>query len=428
MMVISTLTKETTVKNRIATLALAAGLLGGNAAAHATTFNIDLECSGFKQTLGDAGHNPPVSARVLLNSAGWTVRYTLANGDNVDRSKQYAMHDQTSASLTGWTGWGIDGKRADLGMVGRILRRNADGHALYTENLYDRSNKLLASNEIDCGFVPEQRPVVADAFVPQPAPKDPPAPLAPPPPLAPAAPVAPQSKWLVDRCFANAVEWELAFDEEHGVAEFIEAANAKPEATKRYGQYRATHDAVDLTVGSDQMKLHMASDLSLSWELNATQGTMQCMKGSDDKPTWWTDPAPAPQPPVAQGSAHDSMPITLVGTKVIAPVILGGSLAVDMMIDTGCTDLAITQSIADQLLASGQATYGEDVEYTLADGSKHINKTLNIETVSIGGHVLHNVHAGIGEEGGMLLLGFTVLQQISPKFSIDSAAGVLTFG
>ena len=412
------------MKNRITTLALAAGLLGGNAAAHATTFNIDLECSGFKQTLGDAGHNPPVSARVLLNSAGWTVRYTLANGDNVDRSKQYVMHDQTSASLTGWTGWGIDGKRADLGMVGRILRRNADGHALYTENLYDRSNKLLASNEIDCGFVPEQRPVVADAFAPQPAPKDPPAPLAPPPPLAPAAP---QSKWLVDRCFANAVEWELAFDQQQGVAEFIQAANATPEATKRYGQFNLVNGVIELTVGSDQMKLHLYSDASLRWEINATQGTMQCMKGSTDKPTWWTDPATAP-PPVAQGSAHDSMPITVVGTKAIAPVILGGSLAVDMMIDTGCTDLAITETIANQLLVSGQATYGEDVEYKLADGSKHINKTLNIATVTIGGHVLHNVHAGIGPDGVPLLLGFTILQQISPKFSIDTAAGMLIFG
>jgi hypothetical protein len=57
----------------IITTALAAGLLfGGGSAAHA----FDLECSGFKQTIGYAGSNPPVSARVLVNTAGWTVRYT----------------------------------------------------------------------------------------------------------------------------------------------------------------------------------------------------------------------------------------------------------------------------------------------------------------------------------------------------------------
>jgi hypothetical protein len=49
----------------------------------------------------------------------------------------------------------VDGKRTDLSMVGRIMRRNADGHAIYVEELFDRSNKLLASNEIDCGSVPE---------------------------------------------------------------------------------------------------------------------------------------------------------------------------------------------------------------------------------------------------------------------------------
>jgi clan AA aspartic protease (TIGR02281 family) len=132
-------------------------------------------------------------------------------------------------------------------------------------------------------------------------------------------------------------------------------------------------------------------------------------------------PAPAP----SQGG--DSMPITVIGTHAAAPVVLG-SMPVTMMIDTGCTDLSITQTIADRLVSSGQATYDEDVEYTMADGSTHTNKTISIATVTIGGHVLHNVHAGIDPDGAPLLLGFTILQQISPKFSIDTAAGVLTFG
>ena len=121
------------------------------------------------------------------------------------------------------------------------------------------------------------------------------------------------------------------------------------------------------------------------------------------------------------------MPITLVGTHAAAPVVLG-SIPVTMMIDTGCALEAITQTIADRLIASGQATYGEDVEYTMADGSTNMSKTISVATVTIGGHGLHNVHAGISPDGAPLLLGFTILQQISPKFTIDTVAGVLTFG
>ena len=70
--------------------------------------------------------------------------------------------------------------------------------------------------------------------------------------------------------------------------------------------------------------------------------------------------------------------------RAIAPVVVG-SVALNMMIDTGCSDLALTQTVADQLVASGQATYGADDEYTLADGSKHMNKTLTVKMVTIGG-------------------------------------------
>jgi hypothetical protein len=85
----------------ITTSVLAVGLLfGGGSAARA----FDLNCNTFKQTLGDAGRNPPISARVLVSSAGWTVRYILANGDIVDRSKQYAMNDESDATKTEWHG------------------------------------------------------------------------------------------------------------------------------------------------------------------------------------------------------------------------------------------------------------------------------------------------------------------------------------
>ena len=43
-------------------------------------------------------------------------------------------------------------------MRGRIMKRNADGHLLYFEELFDRNNTLLASNTIDCGPDPDVAP------------------------------------------------------------------------------------------------------------------------------------------------------------------------------------------------------------------------------------------------------------------------------
>jgi len=38
------------------------------------------------------------------------------------------------------------------------MKRNADGHLLYFEELFDRNNTLLASNTIDCGPDPDVAP------------------------------------------------------------------------------------------------------------------------------------------------------------------------------------------------------------------------------------------------------------------------------
>jgi len=161
---------------------------------------------------------------------------------------------------------------------------------------------------------------------------------------------------------------------------------------------------------------------------NAVRMHSEAVCHRSDQPT--SNPpvvAQAPAPAPASSQVGDSMPITVIGTHAAAPVVLG-SMPVTTMIDTGCTDLSITQTIADRLIASGQATYAASRTYVLADGSSHENRTISIATITIGGHVLHDVLAGVDPDGAPLLLGFNVLQLISAKFSIDTAAGVLTFG
>lgn len=327
----------------------------------------------------------------------------------IDRSTQHNISHNTARPL-GWWGHRASGP-TNLWMTGDLLPRAGSDHVLYVEELHDatRDNVVVMHSEADCAPMHDN--------VPQAPPPGPP-------------PPAPTTEFLVDRCSANGTDWYLAFNQTINVAEFVASSDATPDTSKRYGPFSIINGVTNITVGKDQMKLFLYSNGVLQWSAEGRNGSMQCQRFATEKPTWWAEPVPVPQAPAAPpvvASAHDSMPTTVAGTRAIAPVILG-SVAVDMMIDTGCTDLAITQAIADQLIAKGQATYGDDAEYTLADGSKHTNKTLDIATVTIGGHVLHNIHAGIGADGSMLLLGFTILQQISPKFSIDTVAGMLTFG
>jgi predicted aspartyl protease len=66
---------------------------------------------------------------------------------------------------------------------------------------------------------------------------------------------------------------------------------------------------------------------------------------------------------------------------------LGGQ-SVNMLLDTGATSLAVTQSVAYSLVDAGQATWGPDVTVTLADGSTHDERTLFVPRVTIGTHTI----------------------------------------
>jgi clan AA aspartic protease (TIGR02281 family) len=98
-----------------------------------------------------------------------------------------------------------------------------------------------------------------------------------------------------------------------------------------------------------------------------------------------------------------------------------------MLVDTGCTNMSVTQNIADQLLASGQARRGEDVQSTIADGSTHTEASIVINSMTIGGHVLSNVPAAVAPNGAEMLLGFNVLNRVSGEFAINVANSTLDF-
>jgi Aspartyl protease len=96
---------------------------------------------------------------------------------------------------------------------------------------------------------------------------------------------------------------------------------------------------------------------------------------------------PPASPPVVTAygpAASDRVPVSVINNQAHIAVSLG-SLPVPMLVDTGCTYMTVTESIADQLLASGQATRAEDGQSTLADGSTHTQASIIINNMTVGG-------------------------------------------
>jgi hypothetical protein len=67
---------------------------------------------------------------------------------------------------------------------------------------------------------------------------------------------------------------------------------------------------------------------------------------------------------------------------------LGGDQAATILIDTGCTDMTVTQSIADTMLQRGDAETLSPANVTYADGSIHSVQQILIHRIEIGGHTL----------------------------------------
>jgi clan AA aspartic protease (TIGR02281 family) len=126
----------------------------------------------------------------------------------------------------------------------------------------------------------------------------------------------------------------------------------------------------------------------------------------------------AATPAPTYAPALDRLPVMISHNQAHAAVSLG-TLPVIMLIDTGCTNMSVSQSIAERLLTSGQAMRGEEVEATLADGSTHTEASIVINSMTVGGHVLSDVPASVSPNGAEMLLGFNVLNRVSGKFAIN---------
>jgi hypothetical protein len=136
-------------------------------------------------------------------------------------------------------------------------------------------------------------------------------------------------------------------------------------------------------------------------------------------------PAPTAAPFVAAPVGEDSIGILNLGNAVFAQLAVG-SQPVMMQIDTGASEMTVSQNVAQAMLAKGEAETTDDEQVSLADGSKITSKRVIIHDVRVGTHVLHNVPAGIVPNNAGMLLPFPVLNAIG-IVTIDTAANKLIF-
>jgi hypothetical protein len=113
------------------------------------------------------------------------------------------------------------------------------------------------------------------------------------------------------------------------------------------------------------------------------------------------------------------------GNGVQLQVTAGGEQLL-MLFDTGATLSQIPTGMANRLLALGRARPNPTpVNVKLANGSFHTARSITIDTLVLGDHILRDVVALVSDSGDPLL-AFPVVDGIGP-FTVDSRAGQLIF-
>jgi hypothetical protein len=175
------------------------------------------------------------------------------------------------------------------------------------------------------------------------------------------------------------------------------------------------------------------TDLQRLWgDADADGPDRACLLSSpDDAPPVVASTPPIASPPLATASSpgSDSVPIYpgANGRAAYVDVSLGATPA-RMLIGTGATAVLVTRRIAAVLIANNEAVLLPVTASTIiADGSTIQEQIISIQSLTIGGHTLHNVIAGVAPDGADMLLGFPVLNQVG-RFTIDTSSDLLIFG
>jgi predicted aspartyl protease len=97
-----------------------------------------------------------------------------------------------------------------------------------------------------------------------------------------------------------------------------------------------------------------------------------------------------------------------------------------MQLDTGANISTIKESLADSLVAAGEAKDMGTREYVMANGVKSTHRTVVVQALQLGSHRRGDVPMAVVSNDGMQLLGLSVLNSIG-TFTVDSASNQLVF-
>jgi clan AA aspartic protease (TIGR02281 family) len=122
-----------------------------------------------------------------------------------------------------------------------------------------------------------------------------------------------------------------------------------------------------------------------------------------------------PMVSAVQQAQKISVPLRESGGTFSVSVEINGRVTVDMLIDSGAADVAVSEEVF-QSLGADAVKVGER-EYRIANGSFVRRSLITIRTLKVGELVLNDVRASVGP--GPLLLGQTFLMRLG-SWSIDN--------
>jgi clan AA aspartic protease (TIGR02281 family) len=138
-----------------------------------------------------------------------------------------------------------------------------------------------------------------------------------------------------------------------------------------------------------------------------------------------TETAAQIQTPARAGTTEIAL-LSEQGTLHV-PVLVNDSVALNFIVDSGASDVMVTEDVARTLMRNGTLT-GADYRgmrtYMLADGTQTPSQMFILRSMKVGDHEIHNVTASISRRGGVLLLGQSFLRKFK-SWSIDNRRRVL---
>jgi hypothetical protein len=148
----------------------------------------------------------------------------------------------------------------------------------------------------------------------------------------------------------------------------------------------------------------------------------------------YTPPPPSASPPPPTGGpsagfAVQTYDIPGVMNNQLIHVSVG-TASYNMTLDTGASNMTVSAAVADWLVSTGQATELTAGKSAMADGRESVDRRISIASVTLAGHTIHDVMAGViapGQADGDMLFGLGALKRFG-KFTVDSDNHQLTFG